>query len=170
MQNPFKIFDIPESLELDTTQLKTRYLDLQRQFHPDNFAQDPVLERQTLQQSALINDAWQILQNPISRAGFLLSQIIGTEELERSSSDSEFLSQQMAQRETLAEIEHSQNFEGLELFSHKAQSTQQNLWQEFKICMQNQDYIKAKVYFHRLQYGQKLLQEIARIEDKISDF
>jgi len=36
--NYFQLFQLPAQFELDLTELGTRYLTLQKQFHPDNFA------------------------------------------------------------------------------------------------------------------------------------
>ena len=36
--NYFQLFQLPAGFEIDLTELGTRYLELQRNFHPDNFA------------------------------------------------------------------------------------------------------------------------------------
>lgn len=70
----FTLFGLPAQYLLDVQALATRFQDLQRQFHPDRFASRPQAEQlAAVQQSATINQAWQTLRNPLSRAEYLLS-------------------------------------------------------------------------------------------------
>ncbi|VTR36578.1 co-chaperone HscB [Actinobacillus pleuropneumoniae] len=69
MNNPFALFDLPVQFELDNALLSERYLALQRQLHPDNFANGSSTEQlAAVQKSADINSALQTLKDPILRA------------------------------------------------------------------------------------------------------
>lgn len=67
--NPFELFNLSSSFQLDLIQLQQAYLKAQTQYHPDRLinasAQDK-LEAHI--KSAAINDAYNILKNPIKRA------------------------------------------------------------------------------------------------------
>jgi len=71
--DPFTVFGMPRSLDLDERQLETRYLRLSRECHPDQHrntdAGDCIA---VLQRSAEINDAWKVLRDPWQRARALL--------------------------------------------------------------------------------------------------
>ena len=74
-QNYFAFFGLPEKLTLSTADLQTRFYSLSRQFHPDRFARRGVAEQDfALNATALLNDAYRVLRDPIQRAEYLLSQ------------------------------------------------------------------------------------------------
>ena len=69
MFNPFQIFDLPVDFQLDEKALNTRYLELQKALHPDNFVSSSALEqRVAMQKSTEVNDALKTLKDPILRA------------------------------------------------------------------------------------------------------
>ncbi len=71
--DPFTVFGLPRSLELDDRALERRYLELSRECHPDrNRAANTADCIAVLQRSAEINDAWQVLRDPWRRAKALL--------------------------------------------------------------------------------------------------
>lgn len=71
----FTFFGLPRKLVVDTADLQTRFHSLSRQYHPDRFARRPAPEQQfALDATALLNDAYRILRDPVRRAEYLLSQ------------------------------------------------------------------------------------------------
>jgi molecular chaperone HscB len=71
----FRFFDLPERLDIDLADLEKRYYALSRQWHPDRFARKPEPERnEAEQQTALLNDAYRTLRDPVRRAEYVLSQ------------------------------------------------------------------------------------------------
>lgn len=71
--DPFTVFGLPRSLDLDERTLETRYLRLSRECHPDlHRATDTGDCIAVLQRSAEINDAWKVLRDPWQRARSLL--------------------------------------------------------------------------------------------------
>ncbi|MFY9344194.1 MAG: Fe-S protein assembly co-chaperone HscB [Planctomycetota bacterium] len=72
-RDPFTVFGVPRSLDLDDRQLEQRYLALSRECHPDRFrAQETVDCVAVLARAAEVNDAWRILRDPWQRAKALL--------------------------------------------------------------------------------------------------
>ncbi len=68
----FTLFGLPASYTLSLEQLAVRYQDLQRQYHPDKFTSAPAAEQlAAVQHSATINQAWQTLRHPLTRAEYL---------------------------------------------------------------------------------------------------
>jgi len=106
--NYFELFGLPESYDLDLTELSNRYRTLQNTVHPDKFANASDLERRlSMQQSALINEAYQTLKTPLRRAQYmLLLKGVDLSVDTRTSMDSEFLMQQMRLREELEQVRH----------------------------------------------------------------
>jgi molecular chaperone HscB len=64
MQNFFRLFDIPESFDIDLEELDTRYFELQRLYHPD-LSSDPNI-------GLLINEGYRKLQDSFERANHIL--------------------------------------------------------------------------------------------------
>lgn len=62
----FELFGIKRSFDLKLDQLDSKYFALQKQSHPDSNNLDDF-------SSALLNTAYKILKNPVSRAEYLLS-------------------------------------------------------------------------------------------------
>ncbi len=68
----FALFDLPAKLTLDAKDLEQRYFRLSRQWHPDLFARKSDAEReQALDRTALLNDAYRVLRNPLKRAAYV---------------------------------------------------------------------------------------------------
>ncbi len=69
----FQLFDLEPALHLDPKDLEQRYFRLSRQWHPDLFARKPAAEQQqALDQTALLNDAYRTLRDPIKRAEYFV--------------------------------------------------------------------------------------------------
>jgi molecular chaperone HscB len=70
----FRFFDLPDRLDIDLADLEKRYYALSRQWHPDRFARKSEPERNEAEQkTALLNDAYRTLKNPVLRAEYVLS-------------------------------------------------------------------------------------------------
>ena len=68
----FALFAVPERFEQDAAALDARWKVLQREAHPDRFAaQDVAAQRQAMQWSVRINEAYQRLKHPLKRAAYL---------------------------------------------------------------------------------------------------
>ena len=70
----FSFFGIEPQLALDPISLQKRFYELSRQWHPDRFASKSPAERQlALENTALLNDAFRTLKQPVERAEYVLS-------------------------------------------------------------------------------------------------
>jgi molecular chaperone HscB len=71
----YAIFGIAPKLALDLDDLQRRFYERSRQFHPDRFARaTPAQRAEAEETTALLNDAWRTLRNPVARAEYLLTQ------------------------------------------------------------------------------------------------
>ncbi|XP_037536810.1 iron-sulfur cluster co-chaperone protein HscB [Nematolebias whitei] len=103
----FKIMDCDDTFTLDTQKLQTRYLQLQRSLHPDNFSQKSVKELEYSEsQSALVNKAYQTLLKPLSRGLYMLElKGLHLDEGTDSEADPDFLLELMEINEAVAEAQ-----------------------------------------------------------------
>lgn len=70
----FSTFGLARVLGLDPGRLKAAYFDLSRRLHPDVHVSDsPEVQEATLRRSAFLNDAYQVLRDPVRRVRYLLS-------------------------------------------------------------------------------------------------
>ena len=168
MINPFLLFDLPVDFTVDQTLLSQRYLALQKSLHPDNFVQhSPQEQGLAMQKSAEVNDALQILKDPVLRADCIVALHTGESlDLEQQSSkDMTFLMQQMEWREQLEALETQQDAQQLLEFSQQIEQYQQSILAEISTALSVQDWQQAKMLTDRLRFIKKLQQEIERIED-----
>ena len=174
-KNYFELFGLPVSFDVDLKQLKEKYQELQKVVHPDRFANASDQERLlSVQQAATINDAYQSLKKPLSRAQYLL-RLLGVEyESEKNTiMDHGFLMQQMELREEIESIKSAkdpyamveniiadieQNIKGL----------QQNLREEFaKGSSADTEYLGDKI--RKLQFFDKLRDEAEAVEADLDE-
>ncbi|HDR1007358.1 TPA: Fe-S protein assembly co-chaperone HscB [Pasteurella multocida] len=171
--NPFNIFDLPVDFHVDQATLSARYLALQKSLHPDNFSRHSAQEqRLAMQRSAEVNDALQILKDPILRAETIIAIYTGEQQNieENSIRDMAFLMQQMQWREQLENIEAQQDSDQLVAFSADIEQTQQALLSELADALSSQQWQQAKVINDKLRFIKKLLLEVERVEEKLLDF
>lgn len=173
MKNPFALFDLPIDFNLNNDLLSSCYLSLQKSLHPDNFAHSSAQEqRLAMQKSAEVNDALQILKDPISRADSIIALHTGKEQdvEQRSSQDMAFLMQQMEWREQLEQIEANQDLDLLMDFSREVEQAERQNLTEISTALSAQDWEQARQINDRLRFIKKLNSEIERVEDEISEF
>ncbi|MCW9711085.1 Fe-S protein assembly co-chaperone HscB [Avibacterium sp. 21-586] len=172
MTNPFALFDLPLAFSLDLDLLNTRYLALQKSLHPDNFAHRSTQEqRLAMQKSAEVNDALQILKDPISRADSIIALHLGSQNVEeKTSQDMAFLMQQMQWREALEDIEQQKDSDVLMQFSDQISVQRQEILSQLNSALSTQDWVTAQMLTDRLRFIKKLLLEVERIEDNLMDF
>lgn len=172
-QNYFEIFDLPTSYDIDLTELSTRYRKLQTAVHPDKFANASDLERRiSMQQSALINEAYQTLKSPLLRARYML-QLKGVDLTNESSvnMDSEFLMQQMRLREALEQVRGAQDPEAKLVVIVK--EIEQAIAEQITVVSRlfkedNADQlVKIADYVRRMQFMVKLQQEAEALEEEL---
>lgn len=111
-QNFFETFNLPVLFNIDIDMLNHQYRTLQKTIHPDRFVNATDAEKkQSLQKSTQINDAYQVLKDPIKRASHIISL---HQVLKENTLPPDFLMQQMEWEE---EFETINDLEQVQLFS-----------------------------------------------------
>jgi len=68
----FALFDLPQRQQLDRAALDARRRALQAELHPDRFVREgEAAQRLSTQWAVRVNEAWQRLRDPLSRAAYL---------------------------------------------------------------------------------------------------
>jgi len=111
----FAIFSLPRRYALDEKELHRRFLNITREIHPDRFAtsaQETV--NLTTRLAAQINDAYNVLKDPMLRAEYLLQQAGGKRASEDKSVPGDSLTRNMELREQIEEAQASGDDQALE--------------------------------------------------------
>jgi molecular chaperone HscB len=166
----FELFGIPRSFEVDMEELSLRYRDLQRTVHPDRFANASEQEKRlSLQQTALINEAFQALKAPLPRARYLL-QLNGINLDDNDTAmDPGFLMEQMELREELSEVRSkSDPFAELNRLRDHIESKERELVESLRQVFTVADELeKGKDLVRRMQFMQRLLGELDELEETL---
>ncbi|APG19218.1 co-chaperone HscB [Kosakonia radicincitans] len=168
----FTLFGLPAQYPLDVQALATRFQDLQRQFHPDRFASRPQAEQlAAVQQSATINQAWQTLRNPLSRAEYLLSlHGFDLASEQHTVRDTAFLMEQLELREELDEIERAEDSGRLEEFQKRVKGMYDARHQQMVEQLDNQTWDVAADTVRKLRFLDKLRSSTEQLEEKLLGF
>jgi molecular chaperone HscB len=71
----YRVLELEPKLALDTSALQKRFYDLSRQWHPDRFTSHSIAEQAaSLEKTALLNDAFRTLRDPVLRGEYVLAQ------------------------------------------------------------------------------------------------
>lgn len=169
MSNPFALFDLPVQFQLDNAQLSERYLALQKQLHPDNFAHKSNAEQlSAVQKSADVNEALTILKDPILRAEAIIEIHTGkVKNLEENSMrDVDFLMQQLEWHEKLESIERSRDENELTCFLKQIKTEQKTVLDRLETQLNEHQWQAANTLTDKLRYFKKLIIQIEKVEEQ----
>lgn len=155
----FELFTLPASFRIDLDYLEKKYLQLQQQVHPDRFVGQSIREkRYASQQSSLLNQAYEVLKDPIQRGHYLL-QIMDKsyqEHADQGFQDQDFLMMLLMEQEVIEgtiDPEHLQ--ESLKNYKEKLRAYEDMVRQAFD----DKNLEAALAYLNRYQYQQTLLSK-----------
>ncbi|EMD81110.1 chaperone protein HscB [Vibrio diabolicus E0666] len=168
--NHFELFGLPSQFKLDGSLLSSQFRELQKRFHPDNFATGSERDRlMAVQKAAQINDAYQVLKNPISRAEYILAeQGVESRGEQQTMQDPMFLMEQMELREELEEIADSTDPESA-LFDFDSKVSKMYKQHLASVEQELDDglWAEAADRVRKLKFIAKLKNEIELVEDKL---
>ena len=173
--NHFQLFELPVTFAIDIPQLTERYRDLQRAVHPDRYANASDQERRlAMQRTAQLNEAFQVLKQPLTRARYMLElQGVDFNNERDTQQDPMFLMEQMELREGLEEIQnHSDPLTKITETMQAIEVREKQLFEEIQTYLKSnseQDQKAAKAVVHKLQFMQKLRQEAEDKEAALMD-
>ena len=157
----FQRLGMKPDFDLDPKELEKRYFSFQRTFHPDRFATKTSREKQlSLQHATDLNEAYDRLKTPLSRAEALL-EAKGAEKKDHAhtESDPELLMEAMESREALADAETAEEVAELEARTRLDVELSE---EALSVAFSADDLEGASGIVTRLKYLLKLLQEIRR--------
>lgn len=170
--NFFEIFAIPVACQVDSSQLQSKYLKLQQEFHPDRYASSGDTEKRlAVQTASLINQAYDTLKSPLERAQYLLElKQIDASQDSHITSDGAFLMEQIELREALSDVRDSADpFAALDSLRNGVESSYIEQQNQFQAQYQASDFDHAFNTVAKMQFSTKLLDEIEQLEAELED-
>ncbi|CAB4494879.1 unnamed protein product [Rhizophagus irregularis] len=137
--------------DIDSGQLRRNFLLLQQRVHPDSYStkEDRQEYNYASQQSSLINKAYQVLRDPLSRAKYMLQlNNISISESE-SLQDQELLMEILDVREQLEEATNENNVKAIK---NESEDKINNIIAELSQAFNSNDFYMAKELTVKLQY------------------
>ena len=156
----FALFGLPKAADLDGDSLRDKYRQLQAAAHPDRFAgASDSDKRAALQMASRVNDGYQILQNPLRRAAYLLElRGITAFAEDNTAMPPAFLMQQLEWREAL---ESADGDERDNILQDVIRARDDAAAQTFALLKNEDDAAAAADSIRQWKYLEKMLAETA---------
>lgn len=159
-RDPFYIYALEPSFIIDEKELEQKYFALQMQFHPDKFVTKSDKEKMIASQISMnINEAYQLLKDPIARADYLLTQkgLASIHDEEQHQASPVLLMEQMEKR---LQLENARDAETLTNLYKQGKAALTGIMHLIQKAFENNELEEAQQQLLRLQYEQKFLQQV----------
>lgn len=171
--NFFALFEQPVQFELSQDSLDQHLRLLQKRYHPDNVAKNLTdktkAQQHSEQASALINQGYQTLSAPDSRAAYLLDMAGQAQTLEDSIADLDFLEDAMELRIDLGEAIDSNDRPALEKLHPQIVQRLIDQSERFNTTYQNEEWSAAIDATQKLKFLVKLNADITTGLDDVAN-
>nr|WP_313976379.1 Fe-S protein assembly co-chaperone HscB [uncultured Psychrobacter sp.] len=173
--NFFALFEQPVQFAVDQERLDQQLRLLQKRYHPDNLVADSKntadsaqAKQQSEQASALINQAYQTLRDPDSRASYLLDIAGQAQNLEHSIADLDFLEDAMQMRMDLDDAIEGKELAALKQLHPQITERLNKQSERFNSAYQSQDWQTAIDATQKLKFLVKLDADVNTGLDEVA--
>ena len=173
--NFFALFEQPVQFAVNQERLDQQLRLLQKRYHPDNLVADSKntadsvqAKQQSEQASALINQAYQTLRNPDSRASYLLDIAGQAQNLEHSIADLDFLEDAMQMRMDLDDAIEGKELAALKQLHPQITERLNKQSERFDSAYQSQDWQTAIDATQKLKFLVKLDADVTTGLDEVA--
>lgn len=173
--NFFALFEQPVQFAVDQERLDQQLRLLQKRYHPDNLVADSKntadsaqAKQQSEQASALINQAYQTLRDPDSRASYLLDIAGQAQNLEHSIADLDFLEDAMQMRMDLDDAIEGKELAALKQLHPQITERLNKQSERFNSAYQSQDWQTAIDATQKLKFLVKLDADVTTGLDEVA--
>ena len=173
--NFFALFEQPVQFAVNQERLDQQLRLLQKRYHPDNLVADTKnaadsaqAKQQSEQASALINQAYQTLRDPDSRASYLLDIAGQAQNLEHSIADLDFLEDAMQMRMDLDDAIEGKELAVLKQLNPQITVRLNKQSERFDSAYQSQDWQTAIDATQKLKFLVKLDADVTTGLDEVA--
>lgn len=167
--NYFELFEMPVSLQADQQQVKQKFYELSRKYHPDFYTKENDYEQaEALEKSSLVNKAYKTFQNKDATIKYLLQLKGVLEEEEKYQLSPVFLMEVMELNEQLMEAKMEGNEAALSHTKSSIEELQQQIYEPVKTLIENyhdevvkpEELQSLKEYYLQKKYLDRILATI----------
>ncbi|HWB97617.1 MAG TPA: Fe-S protein assembly co-chaperone HscB [Bryobacteraceae bacterium] len=165
MTDYYRLLGLEARLCLEPDDLERRFYQLSRSLHPDRFARASLQERRAAENTAaLLNDAYRTLQDPLTRAEYLLRQ----EQFTGKSNSPALLAEVFELNQELEELKLEGDPDRLRAAAARFQSLVKQVDAELAVRFQEYDQTRSRATLQairemldRRKYLANLIKELA---------
>ena len=171
-QNYFELFKQPLSFEIDLALVHENQQNLQAKFHPDRFVNASEQDKRlSVQQASWVNEAHGTMTNPVKRARYML-EISGVDMKDESetTSDIEFLMEQIALREQMEEAPNKQDpLEECDNIIKHLKVRLKTISDDFSNKFESGNLDTAKLVSRKMQFVQRILEQVMDLQFQLEE-
>lgn len=164
--NYFELFDIEQSFQPDQALVKKKFYQLSRQYHPDFYGNGSEEEKEkALEMSALVNKAYQTLQNQDLLVKYVLKEAGLLEEDEKYQLSPDFLMEVMDLNEQLMDADEPETKTAIktaidQLNTQIYEPVQATLENHPGNTLTQEKLLQVKEFYFRKKYLDRILAEL----------
>ncbi len=168
MQNYFELFSMSAEFSIDLAQLESTYQTQIAKFHPDKFTTHAAQEKSAaLQNSSLINAAYDVLKSPLLRATYLLElQGINAFDEKDTQMNVDFLMEQIEHQEHLDDIKSTQDALALDDFIQLIDGKIKRNIEQIQALFANDELDEVKNLVRELKFYEQLNTHAKQLMDE----
>jgi molecular chaperone HscB len=172
--NYFELYGLPVLMKVDMNEVKKKFYELSRKYHPDFFANASDEEQaDVLEKSSLINKAYKTFQNPDETIRYVLQMHNLIEEEEKYNLDPSFLMEVMEINEQLMDAEMEEDSGTLNSIKQEADDLLIKIYSDVAKIVEHyqegitteKELLQVKDYYYRKKYLQRILDKIAQMRN-----
>ena len=172
--NYFELYGLPVLMKVDVAEIKQKFYQLSRQYHPDFHIQsDDDKQANMLEKSADVNKAYKVFQNPDDTIKYVLQLKNLIHEEEKYELDPDFLMEVMEINERLMELETGGDTEALDQTVLKTKELLTQIYNDVEPIVENyqegvtteKELLQVKSYYYKKKYLQRILDKIHQIRN-----
>ena len=164
--NYFELFDLAQSFQPDQALVKKKFYQLSRQYHPDFYGNGSEEEKEkALEMSALVNKAYQTLQNQDLLVKYVLKEAGILEEDEKYQLSPDFLMEVMDLNEQLMDADEPETKTAIKTAIDQLNT---QIYEPVKATLENhpgntltkEKLLQVKEFYFRKKYLDRILAEL----------
>ncbi len=164
--NYFELFDLAQSFQPDQALVKKKFYQLSRQYHPDFYGNGSEEEKEkALEMSALVNKAYQTLQNQDLLVKYVLKEAGLLEEDEKYQLSPDFLMEVMDLNEQLMDADEPETKTAIKTAIDQLNT---QIYEPVKATLENhpgntltqEKLLQVKEFYFRKKYLDRILAEL----------
>jgi len=164
--NYFELYNIPVSFLPDQQQLKQKFYELSRKYHPDFYTQENEFEQsEALEKSSQVNKAYKVFQNKDETIKYVLQLKGLLEEEEKYQLPPDFLMEMMDLNEQLTDAKMEEDPSAIAALKKAIENQEKEIYAPVKAIIENyeegkttiEQLLKVKEYYFKKKYLNRIL-------------